>query len=426
MEKASSLPFLWGAATSSHQVEGNNFYNDWWAWEKLGKTKDPSGTACDHYHRFREDFDLLAKLGHNAHRFSLEWSRFEPEENVWNEEAFRHYETVLRELHARNIEPIVTLHHFTNPIWFAKRGGWLRPDAPSYFERYVKKVVQVLKPYVRFWMTINEPTVLLYHGFLTGLWPPGEQSLSLAKIAFKNLLKGHGQAYFAIHDHYQNSKEKPQVSFAQNMSCLLPCQPSSMKDQLAVYLREWFANFLFIDAAISGFLFFPGIYCELLDFRNTLDYLALNYYSRDFVHFSGLFPARAAAGACQDIHHWNQWRERNSMGWEVFPEGLYLLLKKLKRYQLPVIISENGICTEDDTQRVRFIQDHLESVRRAQREGVDVRGYLYWSSLDNFEWDSGFGPRFGLIEVNRENQQRKIKDSAYVLSEICRKISSRE
>ncbi len=419
-----TLPFLWGSATSSHQVEGNNTANDWWVWEQEGKLKEPSGLACDHYNRFREDFDLIAKLGHNSHRFSLEWSRLEPSENQWNEEAFRHYEEVFKELAARKIEPVVTLHHFTNPEWFAQKGGWLNPQTPFYFVRYVNRVVKAFGKYVRFWITINEPLVYLFHAYYAGLWPPGIKSYGSSMKVFRNQVAAHMEAYRAIHRHYEAQLHRPVwVSIAKHISYFTPCREASLGDRLAVFWRNWFFNFLFIEAAISGFLFFPGVFSEFLPMRNTLDFIGINYYTRDFIRFLSWFGGEACLGSmCDKEHHKDRAQEFNMMGWEVHAEGLYHQLKRMKRYHLPVMITENGIATENDAQRVRFIQSHLDAVTRAKNEGVRVAGYFYWSLLDNFEWAHGFGPRFGIVGMDYKTQQRKIHPSAHVLSDICRKI----
>jgi beta-glucosidase len=425
--KKEDIPFLWGCATSSHQVEGNNTANDWWEWEKEGKVPQASGAACNHYQLFRQDIDLMARLGHNAHRLSLEWSRFEPEENCWNDEAFRHYEEVLKELRARGIEPVVTLHHFTNPLWFMKRGGWLRDDAVFYFNRYVKRVAAAYGSLVRFWITINEPVVYLFHGYYTGVWPPGIQSLRDSAIVFKHLLVAHAEAYRTIHKLYENfHRQSVWVSVAKHMTYLTPCRYNYFRDRCAVFLRNWFFNYLFLDAAASGFLFFPGVFCEFLPAHNTLDYLGVNYYRRDFVRFRGLSQPHSLGEACSSDHHRQQIHEVNSLGWEVYPHGLYYLLRSLQRYRLPVMVTENGVCTDDDSQRARFIQNHVHAVRRAMEDGVPVTGYFYWSGLDNFEWHHGFQPRFGIVEVNYENQERKIKESAQVLTECCRKLLSGE
>ncbi len=415
--------FLWGTSTSSHQVEGGNRFNDWWEWEVQGKLKEHSDKACEHYTRYEQDFDIVKQLGQNAHRFSIEWSRLEPEENVWNEEEFRHYEKVFKALHERKIEPIVTLHHFTNPTWFANKGGWLNERTTHYFVRYVKRCVQAFGKYVRFWVTINEPLVYLYHGFYAGLWPPGLQSYASSMRVFRNQLMSHLEAYRAIHHHYEH-EEKSQVwvSLAMHMSHFTPCNPASIKDRWAVFLRNWFFNELFVSSAISGFLFFPGIFSEFLPTRGTLDYIGLNYYTRDFIKFQGPVGKNGIGDSCDKGHHQAETGELNMMGWEVHPEGLYHILKNLKKYNLPIMILENGIATLDDNQRSRFIQNHLSEVGRAKREGVPVEGYFYWSLLDNYEWAHGFGPRFGIVEVDYKTQQRKIRESAYVLADMCRKI----
>lgn len=417
------FPFLWGTATSSHQVEGQNTANDWWTWEQAGLLKEPSALACDHYHRYAADFDILQKLGHNSHRFSLEWSRFEPEEGQWNEEAFQHYEKVFEELARRNIEPIVTLHHFTNPEWFAKKGGWANPDTVRYFNRYVDRVVRRYSHYVRLWMTINEPLVYLYHSFFGGLWPPGVKSFKTSMQVFRNQVTAHAEAYRIIHHHYEKDLQRPVwVSFAMHISHFTPCRPDSLADKWAVFIRNWFANEAFLNATTSGFLFFPGIFCEFLPAKQCLDFIGLNYYTRDFIRFGALGGADFIGKVCTDEHHRPQIRERNMMGWEIFPEGLYHILMKLRKYKLPILITENGIATEDDRQRVRFIQDHLQSVKRAKSEGSPAAGYLYWSLMDNFEWAHGFGPRFGIVDVNYATQERKVRESAQVLSQICRQI----
>jgi len=419
------VPFLWGAATSSHQVEGNNFFNDWWAWEQAGKVKESSEPACDQYRLFREDIDLLSRLGHRAHRFSLEWSRFEPKENEWDEQAFRHYEEFFQALRVRGIEPVVTLHHFTNPLWFTEKGGWLRPEHVRYFLRYVDRVVQAYGRHVRFWITLNEPLIFLYHGYYAGLWPPGLNSYPDALKVLRHLIGAHLQAYQRIHRHYESVLQKPVwVSIANHMMRFTPCRPASFLDRWAVFLRDWFMNRLFFEASRTGFLFFPGVYCEFLSGKGALDFLGVNYYARDFIRFAGFFQGEAFGNICARDHHARQAGEINAMGWKVYPEGLYEMLRRLKRYRLPILICENGICTQDDLQRERFIRRHLDELVRAKREGVPVKGYLYWSFLDNFEWAHGFEPRFGIVEVDFKTQARKIRESAQVLSDCCRNIES--
>jgi len=183
--------FLWGAATSAHQVEGNNIHNDWWSWEQAGRVKEPSGIACDHYRRFAEDFDLAVSLGHNAHRLSIEWSRIEPAKGQFNDEALAHYQEVVRALRQRNLEPIVTLHHYTSPQWLSDAGGWTNTNVVDWFGRYTERIVKVLGTLVRYWVTINEPMVFVNMHYLEGVGPPGGHELKPALRVIEHLIRAH-------------------------------------------------------------------------------------------------------------------------------------------------------------------------------------------------------------------------------------------
>lgn len=423
MKPFPEMPFLFGTATSSHQIEGHNTQNDWWFWEQKKYLKYPSGSACNHWHLFLEDLDLMKALGHTAYRFSIEWSRIEPQCGVWDESALKWYQNLLRELKQRKIEPVVTLHHFTNPLWLTQKGGWDFPEAPYYFNRFVQKVVESLGEHVRFWITLNEPLVYLFHGYFLGVWPPGYRTFWNLARALKSLVLGHVEAYQSIHAIYEKKfSHRPYVSFSKHMTFMQPCRPYHPFDWLATGLRNWFQNHMFLDACINGFLFFPGVFCEPLKAHHTVDFLAVNYYSRNFIRLNFERKEGIFGSDCQEAHHDAQVKERNTLGWEIYPEGLHRLLEDLKSYQLPVLITENGICTEDDTQRQRFIRDHLQALVRARESGVSVLGYLHWSLLDNFEWAEGFAPHFGIVGVEPQKFTRKIKDSAYVLSEFCRKL----
>jgi len=412
--------FLWGAAISSHQVEGGNTLNDWWQWEKEQKVKTRSLEACQHYARFESDFDLAKQLSHNAHRFSIEWSRLEPAKRHWNQSEFAHYASVIKSLKDRNIEPVVTLHHFTNPIWFSEMGGWANPRSVDYFCEYTRRCVQAFGKDVTYWVTINEPMVYIYLSFIIGEWPPGDHSSRNALKVLKHLLLAHVRAYKIIHETSKgHATNPPKVGFAQHMLVSTPCRPQSWLDNLSAWLRNEMFNHLFLDALYRGFLFIPGVYCEPLETQRSFDFLGLNYYTRDFLHFSGFGFPEIFGDVCSIKHH-EAAGPRNKMGWEIYPKGLFDLLLQLKRYEVPVMITENGICTENDRQRKEFIHRHLIEVARAIDKKVPVMGYLYWSLLDNFEWAYGYEPRFGLIDVNYSNQERQVRESARHYSEICR------
>lgn len=203
--------FLWGAATSSHQVERNNTNNDWWEWEEQGRIKERSGLACDHWNRFEEDFELAKSLYHNAHRFSLEWSRIEPREGQFSDETLKHYCKVIRALRSNNIEPIVTINHFTLPLWLSKEGGWRHPKAVYFFIRYVKEVLDAIGTSVRYWITFNEPMIYVYQGYVAGVWPPGQRSWLAVFQVFERLLHVHALVYKLIHKQLDRPGSMPLV-----------------------------------------------------------------------------------------------------------------------------------------------------------------------------------------------------------------------
>jgi len=411
--------FLWGAATSSHQVEGNNTRNDWWDWEVQGKVPERSGAACRHYEFFERDFDSAKALGHNAHRISIEWSRIEPLPGEWNEKEIEHYRRVILALRERGIEPVVTLHHFTNPIWFVRLGGWEAEQSIYHFERYVHKVAANLCGDVRFWITINEPLVLIYHGYLRGEWPPGEKPALIIRV-FRNLMLAHDRAYAVIHGTYEKAgKPKPMVGLAQNIPHYAPCRRFSLFDRLSVFVNNLFTVQCFFKSLLGGMLYMPGLLREKLPWKPSLDFIGLNYYTREFVHFKGFrFPALLGE-LCSKTHH-RDTGYRNEMGWESFPEGLYRVLLKLRWFRLPIMITENGTCASEDNRRWEYLRSHIQAVAKAMEKGVPVLGYLCWSLLDNFEWARGFGPRFGLLEMDYKTQERRVRPSAGKFASVCR------
>lgn len=393
--------FLWGAATSAYQVEGGNNNSDWWAWEKTAG-KENSGDACRHYELYAQDFDLAKGLNHNAHRLSIEWSRIEPQEGKFSQTELRHYLEVILALRARGIEPIVTLHHFTNPLWLSKMGGWVNRKSVEYFLRYCDFVVSALAGHVHYWVIINEPMVYVYHSYIIGAWPPQENSYLKAKRAEDNLVRAHIQGYRLIRKIYRRLNiARPSIGIAQNMQAFVPCV-DNLKNRLAVYLRDKWYNFGFLDK-ISR--------CKAIDF------IGVNYYSRQLVELKRWGIGNMAMDVCESNHHPVK---KNSLGWDIYPEGLYSLLIKLKKYKLPVMITENGICTSDDNLRWEYISTHLRNIHQAIGSGVNVTGYLYWSLMDNFEWDKGFAPRFGLIEIDYNNYKRTIRESARKFAQVCK------
>jgi len=401
--------FLWGSATSAHQVEGGT-NNQWTQWEKdnaqrladEAKTKwQPwqqekfpemfekenyiSGQACDHYNRYAQDFDLAKQLGQNAHRFSIEWSRIEPEEGKFDEKEIEHYRKVLLALRERGIEPFVTLWHWTNPLWLEKKGGASSKRFAESFEKYAKRMAQEFGGLVKFWVTINEPMSVIPSCYLTGAWPPQKTNPFLALKTYKTLSNAHMLAYDAIHD----VSSIAEVGFANIVAYFEPDNANSFLDRLVVKIAEYFGNKKFLKMT-----------------KGKNDFLALQYY---FHHKLSFFKGRT-----------NENKSVNDLNWEIYQEGLYHLLKWLKEYNLPIYITENGLADARDEKRTELIKDGLTWVHKAISEGVNVRGYFYWSLLDNFEWDKGFWPRFGLVEVDFKTQERKIRPSALEYATICK------
>jgi len=356
--------FYWGAATSAHQVEGNN-HNDWTEWEK--STNHPvSGQACDHYNRFREDFDIAKNLSHNAHRFSIEWSRIEPEEGKFNEKEIQHYQEVINALRERGIEPFVTLWHWTLPLWVVKQGGWENKKTISDFVHYAEKITSSLQG-VKFWITINEPEIYPTNSFLVGKWPPQKKSFIISSLVTKNLISAHKKVFLTI----KKINSSAQIGIAKNNVCF---------DGLFSPFARWWWNKAFLN-----------------HIQKHQDFIGFNYYFHKPQNKKGIF---------------------SDMGWEIYPKGIYRVLKELKKYQKPIYITENGLADAKDEKRAKFIQEHIKWIAHAMKEGVDVRGYMHWSLLDNFEWDKGFWPKFGLVEINYNTMERKIRSSAYEYKKI--------
>lgn len=379
---------MYGAATSAHQVEGNNVHSDWWAWEQHAPNFPKSGQAADHWNRYKEDFALAKSLGHTAHRISIEWSRIEPSPGKWNRQAMNHYRDVLQELRRLGLATFVTLHHFTNPQWLVEQGAWENPRTPELFDRYVRYVAQHLAGLVDVWITINEPMVYATQSYWQAMWPPGKHSFSSMMRVVRYMARAHRIAYRTL----QNVTPGIPVGFAKHLVAYVPEHIGQLDDRLAARLEDWWFNHRFFSLT-----------------RGTYDFIGVNYYfTRKLrVHvFPPMFRKLPWSGKTTD------------QGWPIAPHGLTHVLLELKRYNKPIYVTENGLADAVDSRRADYLRDHLRAVEKAQAQGVDVRGYLHWSLLDNFEWADGFEARFGLIEVNYKTMERNIRPSAYVYKAI--------
>lgn len=407
--------FLWGASTSAYQVEGANSTCDWADWEKASAHEE-CGRACEHYTRFNDDFRIAAELGHNAHRLGLEWSRIEPSENTWQDMEWEHYRAVLDSLLEKNIEPILTLHHFTLPLWLSKKGGWLNPDSPSIFTHFAEKTARELGSRVKYWITINEPNILAILAYFWGQWPPCHKNFNEAVTVLRNMLKAHALSYEMIKN---TSCKNTQIGIAKAVTAFHPESFFSISDRLACAFRSRFHNYNFISSLVNGRIEFDPFHKERLPAARTLDFIGLNYYFRQFIRGEKDLFAHPLGEVVSPPPRAGK-REITDMGWEVYPEGLYEVIKAFAKYRLPMMITENGIGTLNDDRRKNYIKEHLTAVLKALNEGFHVNGYLHWSLLDNFEWDSGYSKKFGLVEVDFSTQQRTIRPSARYYSKIIR------
>jgi beta-glucosidase len=413
--------FLWGASTSAYQVEGTCTNCNWSEFEK---TVDPQGhpriargqrcgLAADHWNRYKEDIQLLKEMQLNSFRFSIEWSKVEPVEGVFVDSVLDHYEGVIDELRANGIEPFVTLHHFTNPLWFERRGGFERDDAPALLARYATHVVQRLGSKVRFWSTINEPSVYAVEGYYFGHFPPAQHDPAKAILVFKNLLRAHTACYQAI----KKIHPEAQVGLLANIFLFDPPERLNILDvMLAHYLNKAFSISV-IDYLTTGVFDFslPGVASEHFDsgVRQAFDFVGLNYYTRFLYHFNPfskeMFVAvqpPSGAGSTDN-------------GWEIYHEGLFRALKMISsRTPKPIYITENGIADDSDQKRADFIESHLLTANLAVHEGMNVRGYFYWSLMDNFEWTDGFDVRFGLYAVDYPTQKRTLRNGSLKYKDI--------
>jgi len=413
--------FLWGTATSSHQVEGNNTNNQWWAWEQQPghiRQGDKSGLACDWWRNAEADFDRAAALGQNTHRLSLEWSRIEPQEGQFDEAALQRYRQMLHALRDRKLQPMVTLHHFSNPLWLEESGAWENPRSIGCFERYVAHVVQALGDLVTLWATINEPAIYAMLSYLTGRFPPGKQDLRSAFRVLRNLLLAHGAAYHAIH----RQQSEARVGLVKAVRVFEPANPSSPPDRVVTWLRDRVFNDIALLGTRDGRLRLPlgwGLsqHPELAD---TFDFVGVNYYTRNLVSFDIRRPGEGFAH-----ESFRDGAELSDSGLsgpysEIYPQGLYTALQKAARLGKPIIVTETGLPDADDDQRPRFLLTHLAQVHRALTEGLPVQGFYHWTLVDNFEWADGWGLRFGLIELHPETQERRLRPSAHLYADICR------
>lgn len=383
---------MWGTATAAHQIEGGNTNNDWWRFEHdpTSFATESSGDATDSYHRWREDADIVAALGFDNYRFSLEWSRIEPAPGEFSQAALDHYARVCEGLRERGVDPVVTFHHFTSPLWLADQGGWMNPDTAERFARFVERAAQRLDGLMARACTINEPNIVAFCGYVLGVFPPGK---SLPVSAMDDI-----NAVFV--DAHRRGVE------------VIRATAPGVPVGITISATEWVALPGGEARMESSRRYMEDVYYDAVVAANGTpdDFLGIQTYSRTRVGPDG------AVGPEEGV-------DVLVMGYEYWPQALEATLRRAWDYtggRVPLLVTENGIGTNDDEQRINYVRSALEGVQRALADGIDVRGYTYWSLLDNFEWSFGYAPRFGLVEVDRTTFERTPKPSATWLSSVAR------
>ena len=408
--------FLWGTATSSHQVEGNNKNNDWWAWEQENGRFPPhnrSGLACDWWDNAERDLDAAAEMGTNAQRISLEWSRIEPEPSVFDDQAIERYRAILTAMRDRGIEPMVALHHFSNPRWLVEKGDFNVDVVVDYFQRYAHKVAVTLGDLIPKWITFNEPMVYVALRYLGDAFPPpAKRGYGPGFLAARQMLRCHAAAYHTIKEHHPAA----QVGVAKSMQEFAPRLEGSWLDRWWARRVDRVFNHMWLESATTGRLQRPLGRGKINHLANTLDFIGINYYTRFRVKFP---PGKELV-----VRDWGPEAIVSDDDYgEVYPAGIFAMITRALRYQKPLYITENGLPDQADRLRPAFILHHLRQVWQAVSFCFPVMGYYHWTLTDNFEWHNGWNQRFGLIELDPATQERRWRPSAHLYQEICRSQS---
>ncbi|RNC62960.1 MAG: Beta-glucosidase A [Candidatus Dichloromethanomonas elyunquensis] len=409
--------FLFGTATSSVQIEGGDKNNTWYKWCETGHITDSSScmAACDHWNRVMEDTLILKNLNVQTHRISLEWSRIEPSPGQFSKESLQHYRNEIQLLLDNQIKPLVTLHHFSEPLWFQEKGGWLKSESVDYFIQYARYVVENLGDLVCEWVTFNEPNVYTWFGYVIGSFPPGIISIIDALQVTTEIIKTHAILYTMIHRirKEKNFLGKTAVGSAVHIRVFDGLTFAGKKTAQAV---DYCFHELFMEGITTGKIKFPLPKNRYpLKKGRYVDFVGINYYTRNIVEFA-LDPKNFFHKFIPDKD-----LNKSDLGWDIYPEGIYRICKKYyERYHLPIYITENGISDRYDNRRPDFIINHLSFISEAIENGIKVERYYHWSVMDNFEWLEGESAKFGLYECDFSTQKRTPRHSAQIYAEICK------
>ena len=402
---------LLGVATAATQIEGGDENNNWARFAAEGKVDDGTTPvrACDHYVRWREDVDLMAQMGIQIYRFGIEWSRIEPKRGEFSEEALAHYRAEIEYMKEKGIKPLLTLHHFNNPLWFEDMGGWTCPQSVEIFLSFAERVIDYLGDLVDEYVTINEPNVYCLNGLFYGIWPPEKKSLSAFVKAFSNMNAAHIHAYRMIHEKREKMGKKRSetlVGFANHLRIFEAKNKKNPIHKISAKFMEHMFQSAITEAMHTGKCVFPVLRRKGVKRGRYYDFIGINYYSRSTV--SGI-----ADGVREDAYH-------NDLGWEIYHEGLITLANRLSdKYgrEYPVYVTENGTCDNTDSFRPRFIYDQLKLVCETDNR---IERYYHWCFTDNFEWREGESARFGIVHLDYETQKRTVKNSGTLYTSIIK------
>ena len=393
--------FHWGTATAAHQIEGHNTNN--WSFFEESNGIERSGAACDHWNRWREDFELLEELGVDCYRFSIEWSRLEPERNAWDGSALSIYSEMVDDLLERGIRPMITLHHFTHPRWFEELGGFADHDNIGHWVDYCERIFDALSDRVKDWCTINEPEVFSIMGYTMGMFPPGERSIRKTFKVMHNMMAAHALVYRSL----KSRRSEVRIGIAKNITIFDPLR----RWNLLHWLTARVLNHLWNDAWISA-LRRGRMLCRRIEYaKGSIDFIGLNYYTH--ILASPFMPRTPEVQLPKREHE-----VMTDFGYPMYAEGLRRAIEMVALLKVPIEITENGVADEDDDIRPEHIYRHLWILSQAIADGHDIRSYYHWSLMDNFEWSEGYKMRFGLHHVDYETQERTLRTSGKLFREI--------
>ncbi len=424
--------FIWGTATAAHQIEGNNENTNWGEWEKDSThIKDGSNakTAVDGWNLAKDDVKLMKDLGVNSYRFSLAWNKIEPEKGKINEDALQHYDELINELLANNIQPMITLHHFTHPLWFQQLGAFEKEENIKHFIEFSKLVFLRYSDRVKFWVTLNEPNVYVTSAYFNTSFPPGNANAKLGGEVLKNMLKAHVLVYKALKSGQlsvvggqENKDQKPktevQIGLATSIFQFEPYRRWHLGDWAIARSSDAIFNETILGFFRTGTMNFnvpletSFTYTDL-EAPNSLDFIGVNYYSHFAYKFDLDFKKATQSIAVAD-------EEPTDMPYTIYTEGIYRAIRDAATLKKPIIITENGIADSRDDRRGKYIKQSLYAVSKAIADGYDVRGYYYWSLMDNFEWAEGYTQKFGLYEVNLQTNERKLREGSKAFAEVIK------